>query len=415
MRAGFWILALRNLLSRPARTALAFMGLSIPVLGVLGLFSLSEGIRSLLGDTLAQIQGIIVLRENAPSDLFSDLPATLAESLRKIPGVRAVAASVWKIAPPIEGRSLFAGSPANLLVRPSAESLKGLLNLVQIEGEDVAEHVMLKGNVYRNRLLPRDQDGGRFLNASDRGVPNIVISKTIAQEFPDAQGRPRRVGDRLQIGARNFSIVGIYCTGSLFLDHTIVMDLTAARQLLNLEEGTVSCFLVEPASRASTDAVADAIERAVPGVDARTMSEIRLGVGQMLGTLDRLLWVLLSLALFVGSLGILNTMLMSTSERLAEFGVLRSNGWTRGDLLRLLLAESVLLGLLAGVAGCSLALAGVRLITPFLEGGITLVITPGLMSLGLTLSLSLGMVGGLYPAWRASRLSPMEIIRRGSR
>jgi putative ABC transport system permease protein len=339
----------------------------------------------------------------------------MAESLRKIPGVRAVASSIWKIAPPIEGRSLFAGSAANLVVGPGAGSLKGLLNLVQIEGQDVAEHVTLKSEVYRNRLLPRDQDGGRYLNASDRGQPNIVISKTIAREFPDAQGHPRRVGDRLRIGARDFSIVGIYYTGSMFLDHTIVMDLTAARQLLNLEEETVSSFLVEPAGRASTDAVARAIERAIPGVDAWTMSDFQLGVGQILGQLDRLLWVLLSLALFVGSLGILNTMLMSTCERLAEFGVLRANGWSRGDLLRLLLAESVFLGLLAGVAGCLLALAGTRLITPFLEGGITLVITPGLVSLGLTLSLSLGILGGLYPSWRASRLAPMEIIRRGSR
>ena len=88
------------------------------------------------------------------------------------------------------------------------------------------------------------------------------------------------------------------------------------------------------------------------------MSEFQLGVGQMLGKLDLLLLLILSLALLVGSIGILNTMLMSTSERLAEFGIMRMSGWSRGDVLRLLLAESVFLGLLAGLAGCLLALAG---------------------------------------------------------
>ena len=64
----------------PAGTrGLALVGLSIPVLGVLGLFGLSGGIRNLLGDTLAQVHGILVLRENAPSDIFSDLPAEMAE------------------------------------------------------------------------------------------------------------------------------------------------------------------------------------------------------------------------------------------------------------------------------------------------------------------------------------------------
>ena len=79
-------------MTRPLRTTLAIVGLSIPVLGVLGLSSLSNGIRELLGNTLAQVQGILVLRENAPTDLFSELPAAMADPLRNVPGVRVVAA-----------------------------------------------------------------------------------------------------------------------------------------------------------------------------------------------------------------------------------------------------------------------------------------------------------------------------------
>jgi hypothetical protein len=101
-----WGFAWQNLITRPSRTALAVVGLTIPVLAFLGLFSISRGIRDLVGGTLATMQGLMVLRENSPSPVFSDLPGDMAPALRKIPGVRVVAPEVWKIAPPIDGRGV---------------------------------------------------------------------------------------------------------------------------------------------------------------------------------------------------------------------------------------------------------------------------------------------------------------------
>ena len=219
----------------------------------------------------------------------------------------------------------------------------------------------------------------------------------------------------LGIGNWRFTIVGLYNTGSLLLDNTIVMDIDTARQLLNVKDETVSCFLVEPVDPARIDAVAEAIEQAIPGVDARTMSEFQAGAGQVLGTLDMLLLLIIGLSLIVGSVGILNTMLMSTTERFAEFGILPfTNGSSRGDVLHLVLAESVCLGLLAGVLGCLLALGGVTVVNRFLGYGLQLALTPGLLALGLGLATALGTLGGLYPA---SHLPPgtMQTIRLGSR
>jgi putative ABC transport system permease protein len=412
---GLWIFGLRNLIRRPIRTILTLIGLSVPVLGVLGLFSLSSGIRNLLDDTLAQVQGILVLRENAPIDLFSELPAGMAETLSTVPGVRVVAPQVWKIAPAIEGRSLIPRSAARVHGDSRQLTLQGLLDHLEIEGQDVAAHARLHRDVYRSKLLPPNRGGGRFLDPRDIAQPHIVISTKIARDFPGPRGDPRAVGDQLRIGGQLFTIIGIYETGSLFLDGIIVMDMTTCRRLLNLNDHTVSCFLVEPADLARTDEVADAIKRAIPGVDARTMSEFRIGVGQFLSQLDLLLLIVISLALVVGSVGILNTMLMSTSERLAEFGILRTNGWSRGELLRLVLCESVSLGLLAGILGCLLALVALIALNPLLEGGVRLIMSGRLLLLGLGLAIVLGTLGGLYPAWRVSRLAPMESIRKGSR
>ncbi len=121
-----------------------------------------------------------------------------------------------------------------------------------------------------------------------------------------------------------------------------------------------------------------------------------------------------SLALLVGVVGIINTMLMSTSERFIEFGVLRTNGWSQGNILALVTLESAYLGLLAGVVGCVLAVAVATVANQFVGGGLKLLLPPWLFALGIGLSLVTGTLGGLYPAWRAARLVPMDAIRVGS-
>ena len=75
---------------RKLYATLGLIGLAIPILGVLGLYSVSGGLRTVVADTLGQIQVVVVVRENVPMPVFSDLPADMAERLRRIPGVRAV-------------------------------------------------------------------------------------------------------------------------------------------------------------------------------------------------------------------------------------------------------------------------------------------------------------------------------------
>jgi putative ABC transport system permease protein len=121
-----------------------------------------------------------------------------------------------------------------------------------------------------------------------------------------------------------------------------------------------------------------------------------------------------SLALAVGIVGIINTMLMSTTERFVEFGVLRTNGWSQSNILALVTLESAYLGLLAGLVGCVLAWVGTLVANQFISGGIHLGMTPMLFTMGVGLSIMMGTLGGLYPAWRAARLIPMDAIRLGS-
>jgi putative ABC transport system permease protein len=409
------LFAWRNLLTRPLRTTLALVGLSIPILGVLGLFSVSNGLRNLVGETLGGIEGLIVLSDNAPSPVFSNVPPDLANELRKMPKVRAVAPEVWGIAPSIEGRGMITDTISNLFKGKQAAKNRRQTSIFDqsvIAGQEIAGHQNLHSAVFPRAL--RDHGEGRYLQLGDVGQPNIVISRKTAAEYPDEKGNPKKVGDTLRIIDKPFKIVGIYETGSMLLDVVILMDIETARGVLHKPPGSVSCIYVEGEKPEGNDDLAAAIEKAHPGFDARSMNEAQENFSSLMGQVDTFLLMTVSLALIVGIVGIINTMLMSTTERFAEFGVLRTNGWSRGNILALVTMESAYLGLLSGLAGCAMAGIGMMIANPFIGGGIHLGMTPSLMGIGIALSVVMGMIGGLYPAWQAARLVPMEAIRLGS-
>jgi putative ABC transport system permease protein len=358
------------LLTRPIRTILALVGLSIPVLGVLGLFALSNSLRDLVGDTLGGIEGLIILNDNALSPVLSNVPARLADDLRKMPKVRAVAPEVWGLAPPIEGRGMISG-----MFKQGVKQMS-IFDQPVIAGQEIASHRNLRSAIFPKAL--REHGEGRFLRPGDEGQPNIVISRKIARDHPDEHGQPRKVGDTLNISGKPFHIVGIYETGSMLLDVVIIMDIATARQVLYRPEGSLSCIYVEGEDPSQNDALIAAIEKAHPGFDARSMGEAQANFGTLMGQIDTFLLMTVSLALLVGVVGIVNTMLMSTTERFGEFGVLRTNGWSQGNILALVTLESAYLGLLAGVTGCLLAWGGATVANHFVTGGIRLGMPPSL-------------------------------------
>ncbi|MFB0547040.1 MAG: ABC transporter permease, partial [Anaerolineae bacterium] len=124
-------------------------------------------------------------------------------------------------------------------------------------------------------------------------------------------------------------------------------------------------------------------------------------------------WAIAFIAILIGGVGMMNTVLMSVFERTQEIGVLRALGWRRGQVLGLILGESLLLSLLGGSVGAGLGVAAVVALGRIRATGALLQgrFSPGLFLQALGVALVLGAVGGLYPAWRASRLTPVEALR----
>ena len=104
---------------------------------------------------------------------------------------------------------------------------------------------------------------------------------------------------------------------------------------------------------------------------------------------------------------------MSVSERMIEFGVLKANGWSCWNILQLITLESMALGVCGGIFGCLIGWIGTIVLNTVYETKVNLYASPSVLGFSLIFSIVLGILGGLYPAWWAVRMSPMDAIRKG--
>jgi putative ABC transport system permease protein len=104
----------------------------------------------------------------------------------------------------------------------------------------------------------------------------------------------------------------------------------------------------------------------------------------------------------------MNTMLMTVFERTHEICVLLALGWKRRRIVRMVLYESALLGFLGGVVGVTIGAIGVKILqsTPGIRGLLEPDLSPGLLAVSTAIAVVVGIISGIYPAWRSSRLSP---------
>lgn len=119
------------------------------------------------------------------------------------------------------------------------------------------------------------------------------------------------------------------------------------------------------------------------------------------------------LAIVIGGVGVLNTMLMAVHERTREIGVLRALGWRRRAILGLILREALIIGLIGGAAGILVAfgLAMLMKSAPLWGESYAPIFTIDIFAKAIGVALLLGLIGGLYPAYRATRLQPVEALR----
>jgi ABC-type antimicrobial peptide transport system permease subunit len=219
------------------------------------------------------------------------------------------------------------------------------------------------------------------------------------------------VGDTLRMLESNFRVVGIYETGTAFEDAGVVIGLREAQSVTG-KPRQVQFYLISLRDPERVEEVRDELKATFPDIEFSLTSELGESTSDF-RILQQMADQLSIIAVFIGAIGMLNTMLMSVLERTREIGVLRSLGWRRRRVLGMILQESLVLGAIGGICGIPLGLGLGSLIglAGIWGGAIAPMYSPWLIGQAIVVAAVAGVVGGLYPAWRATRMRPVEALR----
>ncbi|MFA0834770.1 MAG: ABC transporter permease [Methanobacterium formicicum] len=258
------------------------------------------------------------------------------------------------------------------------------------------------------------------IDSSNLGLDDIVITNGTAFSNDNqviigemaAQSLNKTVGDTITLSNQTFTITGIYETGNFQDDRGIAMSLGKLQSLTGNTD-QVSLILVKAANSTSSSTLADTIESKYPN-ELSTSTSLS-GMERMNNGLEIIesgAWAVTLLALLIGGIVVVVTMVKSVVERTREIGVLKAVGWTNKRILTMIIGESVVLSLLAAVVGIIVGVGVVEIISSaHLIMGVEPAFSAGLFLESLAVAIFLGIVGGIYPAYRASRLSPTEALR----
>jgi putative ABC transport system permease protein len=224
----------------------------------------------------------------------------------------------------------------------------------------------------------------------------------------------KQVGDTIELLENEpFRVVGVYESFNVFENGAVIMKLEDLQQLM-LRENEVTAFsvMVERHDRETLERLQSEIEGLGRGVEAKPAREVAESSAE-LRMARSVAWLTSTIALIIGSIGMLNTMLMAVFERTREFAMLRAIGWRKHRIVSMVLLEALLLSLAGAIVG-AVAAAALTLTLSSLPASGRLVsgeIPWAVFAQGFTVAILLGVLGGVYPAYSAARLPPVEGLR----
>jgi ABC-type lipoprotein release transport system permease subunit len=376
---------LANLFRRKGRTIVTMLGISIGVAAIVALGAVAQGMRAgFTSMTRGSEADLVLSQAGALSSLLSSIDEAVGAELLAWPEVTDVAGMLF-------GNVLLDSGGRNFLVFGHDPEGFAISHFRVIEGQELAD---VRGV---------------------RGKP-LILGRRAAESLD------KHVGDSLRLGGSTFRIVGIYETGDGLEDAAAVIPLQDA-QSLTLQSRRVSMFYIKLRDPDEEDRLRTKVERRYPDLSLSTTSGF-VDQEQMLGILDGAAMGVAGLAVVIGGIVMANTLYMSVFERTREIGLLRSLGWRRRRVLFLIMGESLVLSLLGGLVGIGLGVLAVFALnrSSAMLSMFGTHLTPGLFVRAVVTVAVLGLVGGVYPAWWASRLLPIEALRyeggseaRGSR
>ncbi len=385
---NFLSFIVKNLTRRPIRTALTVLGLGVAVGSMIALLGISHNVEATVAEGFER-RGVdlVVLQGGVADQLSSELPQELVDRVTKLEGVDAKGVDVALV-------QLLE------LKRPSGSSIPVVSIGWPASNFGFDDLEILKGR----RLLPGDKR-------------KVMLGSTQSANLK------ADVGDSITLQDEQFEVVGLFRSFSVFENGAIILLLNESHELSPLRKGSITGFSIRVNKSVDhPDADIEAVRQRILALkddkgkaislSAQTIKEY-VKTASHIQILKAMSWMVSAIAMIIGIISMLDTMIMSVLERTQEIGILRAVGWPRSRVMKMVLIESVLLSLAAAGLGTigaviiTYALTQFPMVNGFIESGIA----PVVILQGFCFTLLIGLLGAAYPAIRAALLLPTEAIR----
>jgi len=378
----FFTFVLKNVLRRPIRSALTGAGVAVAVGAVVSLLGVAHGFEQSFVQLLeGRGVDLMVIRAGVTERLTSSISADVGKRFEQLPHVKEVAG--------------------------------GLMDVVSFPEKDLIGVPVFGWTADSFLFDDLKFLQGRRLEPGDRHT--VVLGTVLARSLG------KTAGDTVEMELQSFQVVGVFESFNIYENGAAVMLLGELQALMDRPNQVTGFQIVvdnvpdkgELVERLRTD-IAELRDdqgrplklEAIPTKEyVESTLQIRVAHGMA--------WFTSALALVIGAIGILNTMIMAVFERTQEIGILRAIGWRKRRIMAMILAESLVL-CLAGAAVGTLAaigvtawLAGFPAVRGYMEG----TISADIIAQGFAIAVLVGLVGGIYPAYRGASLLPTEAIR----
>ena len=381
-----WKMAFASIFSNKMRSFLTMLGIIIGVLAVTLLVSVVQGATGQVTSQIASM-GSNLLTVSV-TDTRVNLYITM-DDLDALQGKEGVALT----APIVTTNAEVAGN--------------GESQTASVQGVTPNYFSITDLNVQTGRLLGQTD--------IDNRTDVALIGTDLAETLFDTSDV---VGQTMTIGERTFTIVGLLeeqgssLTGSQ--DERVLIPFTTAQRMT--QNTQITAFYASAESSDTVTQAQNALNRfmyaALGDEDSYTIynqSALLEAMDEVLGTMSLLLGGIAGISLLVGGIGIMNIMLVSVTERTREIGIRKAIGAQRSDILIQFLIEAIVLSLLGGLIGLALGMMGAALLSAYM--GMTIQVSLGIAAIAIGFSVLVGVVFGVYPAAKASRLHPIEALR----
>jgi len=365
----------KNIIRRRVRSSLTVVGVAVAVGAVVSLVGIAIGFeQSFLKVYQKQNVDLIVQQLGAKQKLLSALPEALGDRIAALPGVKTVYSGL------VDWIDMDELKPVGLL-------LQGL---------------QPDSPLFNNWKVV----SGRKLRQGD--VKEVMLGKNLAATLNKNPGDSVTVLDDQQ-----FQVIGVFEAGTTYEDGMMIMMLEGLQKFMG-RKGLVTGFSItlEDRSEEGVRRVAKQIAALAKNLDVKTTKELVDSTSEI-QFIHAMAWVTSTVALFIGAIGMLNTMIMSVFERTKEIGVLRAIGWGRWRVVKMILMESIILSLLGGAVGTIGAMILTNMLSrfPAAAGVIEGNLPPSVILQGFMIALGVGILGAAYPAYRGAQLLPTEALR----